>query len=136
MSSEVRIRSFLKGGFGSEEQIFRSSQLSNLRHWSKALNYCLVKSATVAARNQLNWGSSQRPKTNNLAQSPKVQKRRQFTGILQVIAFISIVLRIISIWRGKKSKFLTFSFKLFFWNVRSHWMLNFVQKRTSSYIVK
>jgi len=42
-----------------------------------------VKSATVAARNQLNWGSSQRPKTNNLAQSPKVQKRRQFTGILQ-----------------------------------------------------
>ena len=42
-----------------------------------------MKSATVAARNQVTWGTKPRSNAENLAQSPKVQKRRQFGGVLK-----------------------------------------------------
>lgn len=55
----------------------------------------LVKSATVASRNRLNWGPSSRPAAPpSLEQSPKVQKRRQFSGVLKVRFLSQYLLKI------------------------------------------
>ena len=52
--------------------------LPSLNVQSVKPDFFTVKSGTVAARNQATWGSSA------LAQSPKIQKRKQFSGVLKV----------------------------------------------------